>query len=100
MTSENEFYSHENEIKKDLRDAIYKMQCASLELDELHAQRAAFAEDQWARSLPYAHISVAAITSHITHRIAAAESSYAQSVVVVYRQRVRLADCQSSMDRQ
>ena len=77
------------EVLAELSKAEDAMQRAGAALDKLHAQRAAFAEDQWACSLPHAHIAVAAIQSEFTDRIAAAEMSYGQCVVLVYRLRLR-----------
>lgn len=73
----------------ELSKAEDAMQRAGAALDNLHAQRAAFADDQWACRLPHAHIAVAAIQSELTARIAAAEMSYGQCVVLVYLLRLQ-----------
>lgn len=73
----------------ELSKAEDAMQRAGAALDNLHVQRAAFANDQWACSLPHAHIAVAAIQSELTDRIAAAEMHYRQTVVLVYLLRLQ-----------
>lgn len=86
------------EVLAALSKAEDAMRRACAALDKLHAQRAAFAEDQWACRLPHAHIAVAAIQSELADRIAAAETSYGQSVVLVYR--LRTQQQRNSMDDQ